>query len=1165
MKRSASGSSTDASYSGTGADALRFLRGIRLRTRAMLLLIVAVAIVGIVLGGNTASAQSTEVDPAEGSYSIADRGNQSEIYGMGGWVQPSLYAGLAQSSPSVFYASKYMTWYRFFGVTDLPAPEGEMSLMAQIPGVITGFFGLLILSIASAGALLVGLALTLANSISLVDKVLYFIDYMFYTVGGKLLGLDGQPSTFLTMIILGSLLAAAFSVLVPKLKPGSSSNGLKTVATTLLAVVVLGMISVQATKNHNDPSVSGSGTADIASNGVGIGDTIEDSVSREKYASDPDSWALGSPGWLVSTAMNLTNELGGVFTGVIDGITHSLTRTGEQGAGSACDRYISGMHAVYKTSGAGREMAGKSNIMIAYDRLISQLYFTNYRLAAVGDSVGAENSWCRMAENQSGSPVGDQVMIARTAGLYGELIGTGGLGNFTGNAKSDPYAISMSAVNLTGGSAKYTVGQSSGVLVDQDGLWKTNRNGEPRDAAEVAGSIFGPRYASGRIDDKVGGFSGSRLAMMYFSGCIWTGREVDGEALRGTLNSEWNGVGVGTNVGDFDQETPLEEVDNICGLDGWEGAASQPGYSKTGTMDSTIFSEGIRPNNEPDNFVSHWNFMDKEAFASVSVPFFGTYSLGDGSVALQQFDGASEAKSVYLKTIGGDSSDVIPLTASALVLVMMIIRYFGPIVVGSILAQGIAVLILLVAILSPLLLMIPGAKPSIIFKTLSKTFTAAIVVSSVIAIIFSLTFGLVALFVDLFALQVDIALVRSILVGVAAAIALMVMVKGISYLLKMDISDPKIALAAGIAAGSPVMQKMGWDVVTPVDSAYWKKPVQEEQTREITTDADRVMGGSEHADTGLEDLVVTDKVEEKAHQRKDRNLSRPGEGKLATAADNAMVVSPLLPGAGQVAASAIMLADKANYAYRTVRNAGYNAYDSAMEFKDSTVEKVSNSKAGQTMLTATEAAPGVFRDLVDNVTTGKSRAGFTEAEGEQNALLASLAPDAPRIDQDVTYRGLISRGGDPALGTSASAEGLSVVEVHELTQSNLELAEEIRSARDAFEENPIGSHAAMAALAVDDVQDATAGARGLGGSAGLVHMAEGAETSPATGPDIMVGETPSWDMEARVAERTTVERDRVGEARNETSIQDDVHTGGSRAQRQQDADHKAYRRALNGE
>ena len=1135
----------------------------RSRTRAMLLLIVAVTMAGIVLGGSTASAQPAEFIPAEGQYTEPVLGNESEIYGMGGWTDPSMYAELAQDSSSVFYASKYMTWYRFFGVTDLPSPDGEMSLMAQIPGVITGFFGLLILSVATAGALLVGLVLTLANSISLVDKVLYFIDYMFYTVGAKLLGLNGQPSPFLTMIILGSLLAVAASVLLPRLKPGASSSGLQPVATTIIAVVLLGIVSVQATKNHNDPAVGGSGTADIASAGAGSGETIADSRSREKYSSDPGSWALGSPGWIVSTAMNLTNELGGVFTGVIDGITHSLTSSTDQGAGSACDRYVAGMHAIYKTSGAGREMGGKSNILIAYDRLITQLYFSNYRLAALGDSVGAENSWCRMAENQTGSPVGDQVLIARAAGLYSELIGTGGLGTFTGNANADPYAISMSAVNLTGGSAKYTVGQSSGVLVDASGNWKESA-GDPSDAVEVADSIFGPRYLSGSIEDKSGGFSGSRLATMYFSGCIWGGLEVDGQPLRVALNEEWTNVGVGTNAGDFDVETPLEKVDNVCGLEGWENAASDSGYAKTGRMDSTIFSEGIRPNNETGNFVSNWNFMDKEALASVSVPFFGTYSLGDGSAAIQQFDGASEAQSVYLKTIGGDSSDVIPLTAAALVLVLMIIRYFGPIVVGSILAQGIAVLILLVAILSPLLLMIPGAKPSIIFKTLGKTFAAAIVVSSVISIIFSLTFGLVALFVELFALQVDIALVRSILVGVAAAIALMVMVKGISYALKMDISDPKMALAAGVAAGSPVLRGMGWDVVTPIDPAYWKKPTQEERPRDITTDADRIMDGSGQADSGLEDLVATDE-ETKKRQRKDRNLSQPGEGKLSTAADIAKVAHPFLPGVGQVVASGIVIADKANDAYRTVRNAGYNAYDSAKEFKDNAVEKVSNSAVGQSVLSASEAAPGVFRDLVDNVTTGRSRTGFTEAEGDQNALLASLSPDAPRIDQGLAYQGLTDRSGDPELGTYASTGGLTSTEIQELTQSNLDLAEEMQTARDAIEQNPIGTPAAIAALVAEERQDGTVFENNTDGNIGALSTADTGETSSDADSGVLVQATPDWVWAPSDVESGSAEQDSFEGASNEPAAPRGRGSTPSRAQQEQDVESEAFRRALGGE
>lgn len=248
------------------------------------------------------------------------------------------------------------------------------------------------------------------------------------------------------------------------------------------------------------------------------------------------SWKAGSMGWIISLfywfsnmfAKVVVNLLGAFLKTPIEFVTVAIrneydkensTVSGERTVNS-CDRYYDALHVAFNETAAAQGNASAAMVLLSLDKLYYNLFFTGYSQVFGGSSTSAQNTWCWALEvnNQDVAP-GEWAMLARTAGLYKEAIGSGSL---LGGTSATTAGLHVHPVEA-GLTKEVTV--SDGVFVKGDGNFvelDTNKKSLP---------VLGLSRYMGRES-----IVGAAEAKYHFAGCIWpNGKE-------GYLNPEWNGV-----------------------------------------------------------------------------------------------------------------------------------------------------------------------------------------------------------------------------------------------------------------------------------------------------------------------------------------------------------------------------------------------------------------------------------------------------------------------------------------------------------------------------------------------------------------------------------------------------------------------------------------------
>lgn len=800
----------------------RAVRSTRWSTRALLLALICAAIFAA-SGPATAASESVQA-----SASVLTQ--SSDVVEADSTIRPpSEYRTVMLEAGNLFQANRYMVFERWRSATEVPSPDQSFSSMAQIPSAMISGIAKLLLSGAALIAYVLGFMLTVSLSIDLMSKAIYFVDGVVGKAAFGAFGLGGGSSDLVWTILMfaGALFLCKY---VPaRLKGESTRLAWKDLGTVVVILSLFIGMAFQSTKNHYDPSIPGSGTAPVAQS-----EASSTVLTSEEGSMDPSDWAGLSPGWLVVGI----NKLAGWGMGWLSSAVNTVTNAVDSSVnptdqyGSACDRYIDGMHAIYLNTAAGQAAGGRARIMVSFDNLVKQLYFYNYQSAALGTNMGASNAWCRFAENQAGSATGDQILIARVAGLYSELIGTGGLGVIGGDPEkvSDPSVV---ATNKDTGSRNVPV--SNGHLVDAEGDWI---DGQSKSVAE---RIFGPSYYAEKTERK-DNVNGSTMSVFYFAACVWN--EIAGPV---SLNKEWLNAGRGS-VDKFDPNDKITDA-SVCGVGGSE------------KDDTQIWSQGFGPNYEASNTWNYWNYNGD---ASLSLPIVGNVWGMNKSAADQQFDSAPEANITYQKVIGGSSGNVLVLGLTSLVLLAFLARYFVSLVAGVAIAQLIGVLILLVLPLIPVLLVFPGARMKHIFMTLAKTFLSSLLVVYMVGIAFEILFAALRFVTALLPVRSLDTEAGAILSGFACIAVFFVMKSGLSRFAQMDIGDFKsTAIKIGGAAGSPILGAMGLPTHSLFDASFWGGTGSDD-TRNVTTDEDKLAGQDDHKNDDMSNLMAGSKTSQSA-------------------------------------------------------------------------------------------------------------------------------------------------------------------------------------------------------------------------------------------------------------------------------------------------------------
>ena len=836
--------------------------------------------------GEAAEADAPEFDPYAGARMrpTPDQNATSENHG-----SPAQYAVNAVSEDGFMNAIHYLAFDRYKFAASPPEPP-DLTMASIFPKIATFMASLIYSGVFVIGSFM-GYAMTLIVSVDIVGRGVYIVDLVFARLAGMFFGVGGvNGENFMTgmlKLLFAAIVASIVWQLLVRQKTYTMRSLFGPFLMLLAGIGAIGVIGSQAARNHasiaiedkGDLSPIGSETADIENgreHAARAGSAFSVSAAKSK---DPKNWAVLSPGWMIAWGNQGAKMIGAVAVDISDSlfgaITYAIDPQSENY--SECDLYMAGSHAVFMNTEAARggrdmepSMTSPGAFLLNFDNMFLATMHRMWVEGSFGDTAGAGGTWCRYAEAQAGIPAAEQAMISRVAGLYPEVVGTGGLGmvrDSSGSRNTGAIVFIHSSNPALNGRPFAT---SSGTLVKGNGNWNTEgKIGDPgEDTGENAGAnladgelakennaalkgTYVPRLAAERFFGPLyRNVAGSQQALFYFAGCDYTRQ---GEAA--TIRDEWKGaVSASTNE-------PLKDSD-------WSGSLTN-GESYKGGFGEFVHSdqeEGLLPT------ATAWNYSpirddtnekqklleteEDDGWTSKATKWIvnkmvDTMPMGD--MALLAKNLVSDSESGVSQKFGGaqrsgaevtDSGRVIPagnapmdlwkhvngrfgvsqITYSllGLVLAVLLIKTLVPMLLGALIAQAVVVVSLMFSVLALLLAFLSKVRQAI--KSALLTVISALLVVSIIQIMITLVFNIGSLFVTLTGVEMmGAGMVRSVVVGLCYILAFKLVVAAFSRFTGFDLSTIRGAMAAGAAAGAPALQSLNARVRGPLDPGFWSR------------------------------------------------------------------------------------------------------------------------------------------------------------------------------------------------------------------------------------------------------------------------------------------------------------------------------------------------------
>lgn len=665
--------------------------------------------------------------------------------------------GAAIQGMTASSAVNFLAFDRWHDMNTLPSPNvGVLNIGAMISGGVA-MIGSMLLAISSTIMWLMGLLLAMAMNLDLLGRLSLTIDHTFALITNDLLTNPASTAA------IGILIVILIGMTIFRFMKGDGRRALLGLGIGGLAFLALIGMSTQAGKNHND--IAGGNKAPIASLAEPPGFSNGLITATETNVNLPDNWAAFSPGWIVSQTNVILKAGIGIVNRGINAVTDSVGTANINSSGtSICGRYIGAMYNAYD-SAAVVSGNGNMDVLKSYDKLVRAVYFEPYVNAAFGDSNGAQNSWCRMAEVKAKSPAGEQAYLSEKAEVYREAIGWG----------------------------DSTDGKPS--LVTVNGNWTDARTGPSQ-----AGDFFGTNVYSPNATDKM---------INYFAACNWN------VSSNAALNPEWNGV-LSANSKWKTSFLPWENVDNIINIA--EGTTG----TLTGTMCSKVATPGMDEFGFNKDEKSSEQFNYKEDPGSVIFAAFGVTGTFAKNFSPAIAQGNIGSYNYYQTTQGNGSLYSSLYGIIILIIIGMMAKYMLPLILGGIVAQALATVALMFLPISILLLIIPmsWSRKLIIMTgaTVLSSFLVNLLFVAMTTITLSLTYILMYILVPTTVVAKNIIVIAGgagsfitvLQTGLAVFLALKVVRIILTKVFAIDMSSlSKAAMSAGLLSGGAMLNAIG--------------------------------------------------------------------------------------------------------------------------------------------------------------------------------------------------------------------------------------------------------------------------------------------------------------------------------------------------------------------
>ena len=834
-------------------------------------------------------------------------------------------------------AQDYTTFLRFDASSASASADLGFGKSAVYQAVMVPFKWLqqVFFLIAGFVAMVFGMFVTMVASVDVMGRLIYTSDEIYYQVtslifGGAegtkgLLGVALSVLVFSAVISLGFGAFRAGSGMMNRVgsAAGMSMSPISLIGTAIFGTLALYVTMSQSAKNHpavsqvpaesaspigranmsaEDYLRSASGSGGIMGTGSevtqedierllgqanpgvaqsAVGDLVQ---SDTRSTSDPWAWAPLSPGFFYG----VVSQIGYAFADIISSVFVVLSEavSGASTVETQCDMYVNAMHTLFLETEAAKGNVRGASMVVAYDKLISDIHYKNYSIATFSQKSPEGSSgaaWCRSAEIQSSNSPQSQIVILRAAQLMGGPFGFG-----TQMSDTDKE---LPIYNGIMDSEKVDVAAASdGDLVTSDGRW-VQRGDEKEDeesfsnsgyrAYTAAKAFLGPEYFMNKGSSKVNHQRGGMLALTYFGACQW----IPGKP-HPYLHPKWAAVRRGSDgsfddaksmLGAFPPGTP-GDTGGVCtygfgntgggegGSDndkayafapkaenwstkyaGGEGSGEENEGEDDGEDREKLIVEGVTKdtvrNSLEDNALPEegvipiwgvgfgsnttqsntWNYYPAGESIPIVTPLLG-FAL-DKESGISQFSDAPEAKA-YMESIHYGVSNIGVGMVVALidtVAMVMVARYFGAILVGTVVAGIIGGLAIGLLGLVGIFLMLPIQSLRRTGKMIIRTIISAIITVSLVSSMFMLAFALVRLMNNLFYIPSLTGFTNAVLHAIGVLIALIATNKLIKLLFNVDTSSVNSAVQTMNSAAAPVLQATGLDKVRgPLDRAWWK-------------------------------------------------------------------------------------------------------------------------------------------------------------------------------------------------------------------------------------------------------------------------------------------------------------------------------------------------------
>lgn len=476
--------------------------------------------------GGIDGGESGETDDTVQNPEPDDDGNPGIDYSK---VSPLSMANKARNIGTSSAANNYLMVSRWENL-EIPSQEIKFTSLSSIPTTLMGAG----VEKAYGGTRIFYVGLVALAEVALGDV---FASWAIKIADGIFARLAGGPSASIAKmsVIATSLITVALMFsLARAMDTKSRMSGrqrvmgmVQSVGKAVGGLIIIMAMSFQSAKNSNGEDYE-TGVSEMLEGMKSARDKAKDrdfdnenmdTGEGSKQAADFSTWQPLSLGWFLSLGYFMGNQVAGAFLNIGNAVllapmemtANAMFESNAKNVNPACDRFVDAMNVTYRSTKYASSRPAMSSAISSIDFMYYKMALIPYKHAWGGKNFQSSNSFCINLESKSNKAAGDTLMLARTAGLYKEVAGSGNLIHYSGMSEAT-YTNGRHTASNPAENFSHGLPSLDGLLVDSKGNWQNNdEKGTYRVIARARNYLSG---GTDVLEDRNPG-------IYYFASCVW--------------------------------------------------------------------------------------------------------------------------------------------------------------------------------------------------------------------------------------------------------------------------------------------------------------------------------------------------------------------------------------------------------------------------------------------------------------------------------------------------------------------------------------------------------------------------------------------------------------------------------------------------------------------